>query len=147
MIKQFTKGSRQAWLSKLAVCGLLLWLGNVLPAVAAPLAHNQFNQALIKLDLTLPETLLSHQADVAKGKILAQTRCEACHGSAMLKLMPQYPALAGQQPAYLVKQLLSFQTAARVNPIMQAQATGLTMAQIKDVALWYASQPRVALQP
>ncbi|MCF1426677.1 MAG: cytochrome c [Shewanella sp.] len=123
---------------KLSACLLASLL---LSSAAQAMEHDQFNQALDKLNADIPVGILSHQADVGKGQKLAQNRCIACHGEGMLKVMKLYPSLNGQKAAYLVKQLVEFKAGKRVNSIMHAQAMGLTEADIKDVALYYSQQP------
>lgn len=113
----------------------------LLSTSASALEHQAFNQALDKLDISIPAEMKAYQADAIKGQKIANTRCIACHGEAMLKVMQTYPALEGQKGAYLVKQLLSFKTGQRANPIMQAQAMTLSNTEIKDLALWFSSQP------
>ncbi len=112
--------------------------------LATAMEHDDFNKALNKLNAEIPAAVMEHKADIAKGQTLAQSRCVACHGEGMLKVMKLYPSLDGQKGAYLVKQLVEFKTGKRVNPIMQAQAMGLTDADIKDVSLYYSQQ---ALKP
>ncbi|MGI2261041.1 c-type cytochrome [Shewanella sp. GXUN23E] len=127
---------------KLSACLLAsLLLSNTVQATE----HEQFNQALAKLSADIPAGILNHQADATKGQTLAQSRCIACHGEGMLKVMKLYPSLDGQKGAYLVKQLIEFKAGKRSNPIMQAQAMSLTEADIKDVALYYSQQPLTSL--
>ncbi|MGL6123672.1 MAG: c-type cytochrome [Shewanella sp.] len=63
----------------------------------------------------------------------------------MLKMIKTYPSLNGQQPAFIVKQLLEFESGKRANPIMQAQTLSLTYADIKDLALWYGQPSLINL--
>ena len=48
--------------------------------------------------------------------------CSACHGALGVSAIPTYPSLAGQQAAYVVKQLKDFQSGARKDPTMNAMA-------------------------
>lgn len=111
-----------------------------------PLSNEAFNATLAVSDLTLDARVLEHQADLAKGEILANQRCIACHGEAMLKIMPTYPSLAGQKSAYLFKQLIEFKRGERANPLMQAQAGMLTETEMKDVAAYYSQQAPLHLK-
>lgn len=126
---------------KLSACVLASLLAST--SVMA-MEHDEFNQALGKLNADIPAGIIAHQADAKKGETLAQSRCIACHGEGMLKVMKLYPSLDGQKGAYMVKQLVEFKTGKRVNPIMQAQAMGLSDGDIKDVSLYYSQQ---ALKP
>ena len=103
-------------------------------------ADNSFKDTLALKELALDKAVLSYQADASKGQQLANQTCIACHGDAMLKMMPSYPNLKGQKGAYLFKQLIQFKRGERLNPIMQAQAGMLTETQMKDVALYYSQQ-------
>ncbi|MGL4614011.1 MAG: c-type cytochrome [Shewanella sp.] len=107
--------------------------------------HERYNQALAKLNTQVPPALLEHQADAERGGTIAMQRCVACHSEAMLKMIKAYPSLNGQQPAFIVKQLLEFKSGKRANPIMQAQMLTLTEADIKDLALWFGQQPLINL--
>ncbi|WP_394200001.1 c-type cytochrome [Shewanella waksmanii] len=114
-------------------------VGLCLTASQAMATPEQFNQDLKKLAITINQDTMQYQADVNKGKQLADTRCVACHGDAMLKMMPTYPKLDGQKAAYLFKQLLDFKHGQRQNPLMQGQATMLSEQEMKDVAYYYST--------
>lgn len=68
--------------------------------------------------------------------------CSDCHGPEPERLNANYPILAGQYPAYLVLQLELFKKeqrgGSRYAHLMRHVAAGLTRAQIRDVALYYA---------
>ncbi len=106
---------------------------------------NSFKDTLALKQLGLASNVQSYQADASKGETLANQRCIACHGDAMLKMMATYPNLKGQKGAYLFKQLVQFKRGERVNSIMQAQASMLSETQMKDVALYYSQQVAVDL--
>jgi cytochrome c553 len=57
-----------------------------------------------------------------------------------LRRNPIWPKLAGQNPAYLARQLQLFKSGARKNPLMSAMVTELTDADIDDIAAYYSSQ-------
>jgi len=80
-------------------------------------------------------------ADVQVGKAKAEV-CNSCHGPNGNSLNPEIPALAGM-PALAISNLLFFyREGNRKNPIMSAMAANLTNAEMKDIAAYYASQPR-----
>lgn len=81
------------------------------------------------------------KADPAKGKVLAESICVACHGVDGNSPTALYPHLANQGEAYLIKQLQAFKSGARVDPVMSGMAATLVDdAAVRDVSAWYASQ-------
>ncbi len=85
------------------------------------------------------------KADPAKGKVIAETVCVACHGADGNSPASANPHLAGQVPEYIVKQLKNFKAvdgkpAARNNPIMAGMAAPLSDEDMKNVAAWFGSQ-------
>ena len=69
--------------------------------------------------------------------------CSQCHGPAPTERNPAYPNLAGQDADYLFEQLVLFNENRRggspYSPIMQAIASRLTHAQMREAAFYYAS--------
>lgn len=85
------------------------------------------------------------KADPAKGKIIAETVCIACHGADGNSAAAANPHLAGQVEEYIYKQLSNFKStdgkpAARNNPIMGGMAAPLSDEDMRNVSAWYASQ-------
>ncbi len=85
------------------------------------------------------------KADPAKGKVIAESICVACHGADGNSMVPANPILAGQVEEYIHKQLTNFKSvdgkpAARNNPIMAGMAATLSDEDMKNVAAWFASQ-------
>lgn len=78
-------------------------------------------------------------ADIEAGKVKSAP-CAACHGVDGNSVNPQWPKIAGQHPKYIYKQLQDFKTKARVNPIMNAQAAGLTEQDMRNLAAYFAAQ-------
>ena len=80
----------------------------------------------------------------ASGKTIAQRLCSDCHGMDGNPVSPQFPRLAGQQEAYLVKQLTEFQTGHRWDPSGSAYMWGiareLTPQQTKEIAAYFSAQ-------
>ncbi|ANT66169.1 c-type cytochrome [Aeromonas hydrophila] len=77
-------------------------------------------------------------ADVEAGKAKAAV-CAACHGVEGKALIPNYPHLAGQNAAYLVKQLKAFKDGSRKEPLMVPFMAPLTDADMENLAAYYAS--------
>lgn len=85
------------------------------------------------------------KADPAKGKIVAESICVACHGADGNSPTSANPHLAGQVPEYIYKQLKNFKAvdgkpAARNNPIMAGMAAPLSDEDMLNVAAWFGSQ-------
>lgn len=67
--------------------------------------------------------------------------CAACHGEGGGKpIMPEYPVIAGQYSNYLAHALHEYKDGKRKNPVMGAQATTLSDAEIAELAKYFASQ-------
>lgn len=71
--------------------------------------------------------------------------CSGCHGTNGISVNQQWPNLAGQRKAYLVKQLHSFRSGERRDAIMNSFAGPLTDEDIEQIAEYYSSLP--ALPP
>ncbi len=76
-------------------------------------------------------------ADAGKGKAAA---CGACHGADGNSLVPNFPKLAGQHPAYLVKQLADFKSGARSDASMAPMVAALNRQDMEDLAAFFAGQ-------
>jgi cytochrome c553 len=66
--------------------------------------------------------------------------CGACHGMDGNSSDAQYPKLAGQQESYIVRQLTSFKSGKRQNPIMLGMATPLSEQDMHDIGAYFASK-------
>ena len=87
--------------------------------------------------------------DLARGKEIAGTICVACHSADGNSVIANNPKLAGQGAAYIYKQLSNFKGSEgklpeRQNPIMNGMAAGLSDADMKSVAAFYAAQVRTS---
>jgi cytochrome c553 len=85
------------------------------------------------------------KADPAKGKVIAETVCVACHGADGNSPASANPHLAQQGEEYIYKQLKNFKAvdgkpAARVNPIIGGMVAALSDDDMKNLAAWFASQ-------
>ena len=80
------------------------------------------------------------QADAAKGQAKSAT-CVACHGADGNSTNPEWPKLAGQHPAYIVKQLKDFkQGKTRSNALMTGMVAPLSDDDMANLAAYYSSQ-------
>ena len=79
----------------------------------------------------------------SRAALLARHLCERCHGPGGRSRMPAYPALAGQQAAYLVAQFEAFRTS-REEPEAQEHMLGFSAAFDDDLiaalARYYSGQ-------
>jgi cytochrome c553 len=76
--------------------------------------------------------------DAAAGKAKAGN-CTGCHGMNGKSMNPNYPNLAGQKEAYLVKAIKAYRDGARKDAMMGSMVSGLSDADIADLAAFYAS--------
>jgi len=67
--------------------------------------------------------------------------CTACHGADGKAVLPIYPHLAGQYSNYIEHALREYRSGVRKNPVMAAQATTLTDAEIRQLAAYYSALP------
>lgn len=82
------------------------------------------------------------QADAQRGRLIAKTRCAACHGLDGNSPQHDIPKLAGQDQAYLYDQLHAFRSGTRHSKVMAAMAAGLTDREMLDAASYFARQRR-----
>lgn len=75
--------------------------------------------------------------DVAAGRRLAAQSCQACHGMDGIAKLPEAANLAGQDDAYVLRQLQAFKSGERKNEQMQTVAEMLDDKQMADVAAYY----------
>ncbi|MDP5008661.1 MAG: cytochrome c4 [Glaciimonas sp.] len=90
------------------------------------------------------DTPVVAKPDLAKGEALYTngdaarnvTACISCHGAAGASSISINPKLGGQHAAYIHKQLVDFQGAARNNPIMSPLVKSLTDDEMKNIAAY-----------
>jgi cytochrome c553 len=75
--------------------------------------------------------------DAAAGKSKSSA-CIACHGANGISAIPNYPNLAGQKEAYIVKQLKAFKGGSRKDPVMSAMAAPLSDSDVANLAAYYS---------
>jgi cytochrome c553 len=124
----------EAWCSALGVPRQWIAPGNVgAPAQASEVV------------LTHALTADPSASDVGTGATLA-LRCTMCHGPTGLSYANS-PNLAGQYAAVTYKQLRDYRSGARASPIMTAMAQTLSDEQMRQLAAYYASLPRLRPAP
>ena len=94
---------------------------------------------MILLGLFLVSAGVLAAGDAKQGEALTAT-CLACHGPNGNSLAGSFPNIAGQNEAYLYKQLVDIQTGARSAVLMTGILDGLTSQNLEDLAAYYASQ-------
>jgi cytochrome c553 len=85
--------------------------------------------------------------DPARGRQVAAEKCQPCHGIDGVALIPEAPNIAGQNRAYMVKQLMAFRAGERQDEKMTMAAALLSEEEIAAVADWYASISVVVMPP
>jgi cytochrome c553 len=78
--------------------------------------------------------------DAAKGEVIANGVCVACHTNDGSRGVPANPILQGQHPEYVVKQLTEFKSGKRANAVMMGFASTLSEADMKNVAAYFSTK-------
>jgi cytochrome c553 len=86
-------------------------------------------------------TAFAVEGDAEAGKAKSAV-CGACHGASGISIAPNYPNLAGQQAAYIVKQLTDFKAGTRSDMLMSPMAANLSEQDMADLAAHFSSLPR-----
>ncbi|HEX5314344.1 MAG TPA: c-type cytochrome [Gammaproteobacteria bacterium] len=71
---------------------------------------------------------------------VAAASCVACHGKHGVSTNPEFPTLAGQYQDYLLQALKEYKTGERKNAIMNGVAASLSLADMKQLAAYFAKQ-------
>ena len=86
------------------------------------------------------------KGDAAKAQKIVSEVCAACHTSDGNSTNPTYPALAGQSPEYIAKQLHEFKAGIRMNATMAPNAAKLSEDDMLNLAAFFsAQQPKVRM--
>ena len=93
--------------------------------------------SITTLALTLFYASSAPAVDPSEGKKKAAV-CAACHGVNGISPSPLWPNLAGQQAAYLEKQLKDFREGRRTDASMSAMARPLSDDDIANLAAYYS---------
>ena len=83
---------------------------------------------------------------VGRGGSLAIEKCTMCHGAKGVSASDA-PNLAGQYPEVIIKQMIDYKRGHRSSVAMRAIADPLDDRQIRDLAAYYASLPRLKNAP
>ena len=96
---------------------------------------------IFSLVLALGSISTVQAADAAIGKSKAAV-CGACHGAAGISATDMYPNLAGQNAAYIVKQLKDFKSGARTDMMMAPMAANLSDDDMANLAAYFSGLSR-----
>jgi cytochrome c553 len=104
--------------------------------------------AAAALQLVWPQS--ASAADAAAGMQKAQA-CAACHGQDGNSANPAVPSLAGQPAQFVATQLVMFREGRRKDAQMSPFATGLSNADLNNLAAYFAAQklapPALPVEP
>ena len=96
---------------------------------------------LIALMLAASVSGVANAGDGAK--LFAEKTCTACHGKdGKTPLMPDYPKIAGQNKAYILRQMTDIKSGKRANgnaAAMQGVMVIVNEEEIKDIAEYVSS--------
>ncbi|MCK5395795.1 MAG: cytochrome c4 [Gammaproteobacteria bacterium] len=88
--------------------------------------------------ITMTGSVLAGDAVAGKAKSAA---CGGCHGFDGNSLIPTYPKLAGQNEAYITKQVKDFKAdTTRKNEIMKGMVAALSDADAADIGAYFQAQ-------
>lgn len=79
------------------------------------------------------------KGDAAAGQAKSAI-CAACHGMDGNSAVPNWPKIAGQHEAYLVRHIVLIKSGARMVPEMAGITPGLDQEDIEDLAAYFSSQ-------
>lgn len=82
-------------------------------------------------------------ADLVAGKAIAEAECSDCHGMDGRGENPDIPNLAAQSSSYLVAAMHAYRDGGRVHAALQDMTSGMSAADIVNIAGYYASQPEL----
>lgn len=118
--------------------------GNDFNSMMRNLAKNMSDQEmklvadyLAGMDLPPPEEKVAVDTTPAPPQYAS---CMGCHGPVGNSYSPMFPKLAGQQEAYLVKQLNNIKSGSRKVPMMEKLLVPLEQQDFETLAAWLAKQ-------
>jgi cytochrome c553 len=79
--------------------------------------------------------------ETARGEEIVQGKCFICHGAAGESSSPVFPRLAGQNAAYVARQLADYRTGKRKSSTMQPMVEDLTPEDFKALGAYFATRP------
>lgn len=95
--------------------------------------------ALAAALFAVPFVVAAEDVGVVEAGAAKAALCAACHGQKGVSSNPLWPSLAGQQEAYLAKQIKAFRDGERTDASMQPFVANLSDQDVADLAAYYAS--------
>jgi cytochrome c553 len=80
-------------------------------------------------------------AELARGEEIVQAKCFICHGAEGESASPAFPRLAGQNAAYVKRQLTDYKTGRRKSSTMQPMVEDLNEEDFKALGVFFATRP------
>jgi cytochrome c553 len=87
-----------------------------------------------------PAAAATDEAALERGRRIVSGRCFLCHGMQGESASELSPRLAGQNAAYIAKQLANFKSGERKSTAMRPMAADLSPDDMRAVALYYSRQ-------
>jgi cytochrome c553 len=104
------------------------------------LAHLLTAAVLVAPAYVVAQDAKAAKPDLAKGEAQFTAVCASCHGADGNSAVAANPKLAGQHPAYLVKQLQEFKSGKRASAVMKGFAAVLSDEDMRNIAAWLGAQ-------
>ena len=79
--------------------------------------------------------------DLDAGKAIAEADCSACHGMDGRGATSEIPHLTAQPVPYLIEAMHAYRDGGRLHAALQDMTTGMSEADMANIAAYYASQP------
>ncbi|MCU0967448.1 MAG: cytochrome c4 [Rubrivivax sp.] len=79
--------------------------------------------------------------DLARAQEIVEGKCFICHGADGESSSPVFPRLAGQNAAYVARQLADYASGKRRSTTMQPMVEGLTAEDFKLLGTWFETRP------
>jgi cytochrome c553 len=86
-------------------------------------------------------SLAAKAADLARAEEIVAGKCFICHGAAGESSSPVFPRLAGQNAAYVARQLADYKAGKRKSSTMQPMVEDLSAEDMQALGAWFASRP------
>lgn len=83
----------------------------------------------------------AHADDAKRAEEIVQGKCFICHGADGESSSPVFPRLAGQNAAYVARQLADYKAGKRRSSTMQPMVEDLAPADFAALGSWYATRP------
>lgn len=91
--------------------------------------------------LLVLSTVAAEANDAARAEEIVQGKCFICHGVDGESSSPVFPRLAGQNEAYVVRQLQDYRSGKRVSTTMQPMVADLSEADFVALGKYFSSRP------